>query len=130
MKYVVQIPQDKSQLKFIEEWLEAMYSDHSLELVAVDNGLYILRPAAIAEIFLSDEAGTSGAFKFALTQPVSIKASGESGTVIARVEYSYADPMYEIRFVNKDGKAEEAWWKEEALVVESDIIDQTETGND
>ena len=56
-------------------------------------------------------------FKFELNQPVTIALSGETGTVIGRAEYSEAPiPSYCLRYVSKDGRAVEDWWKETTLV--------------
>lgn len=53
--------------------------------------------------------------KFSLKSPVTISASGESGEVIARAEYVYAEPSYLVRYTAADGRATEAWWTESAL---------------
>ena len=59
---------------------------------------------------------TSSAFDFALDSTVTIKASGESGEVIGRAEYSNANmPSYLVRYKAADGRAVEAWWAEDAL---------------
>lgn len=53
--------------------------------------------------------------KYALGQAVAITASGETGTVVGRSEYSNAEPSYLIRYRSGDGRAVEAWWTESAL---------------
>lgn len=54
-------------------------------------------------------------FKFNLTQRVVIAASGESGDVIGRAEYTHSANSYYIRYRAADGRATEAWWAEDAL---------------
>lgn len=54
-------------------------------------------------------------WKFELKQSVSIAASGESGEVIGRSEYSYAERSYLVRYKAADGRAVESWWTESAL---------------
>ena len=58
-------------------------------------------------------------FKFELTQTVAIAASGETGEVLARAEYSTSENSYYLRYKAADGRATEAWWQESALVVPS-----------
>lgn len=55
------------------------------------------------------------AFKFELKQKVSISASGETGEVIGRAEYSNAEDGYLVRYKAGDGRAVESWWTEQAL---------------
>lgn len=52
---------------------------------------------------------------FNLMQQVTIQASGETGMVIGRAEYSFAEPAYFIRYKAADGRAIEAWWPQSAL---------------
>lgn len=54
-------------------------------------------------------------FKFSIKHIVSITESGETGTVIARAEYQFAEPSYLLRYKSADGKATEQWWTESAL---------------
>ena len=54
-------------------------------------------------------------FKFNLTQPVVITASGEEGVVVARAEYVNSSNSYFVRYAASDGRATEAWWSEDAL---------------
>ena len=54
-------------------------------------------------------------FQFELKQPVSITASGESGEVLARAEYTSSENSYYLRYRAADGRATEAWWSESAL---------------
>jgi hypothetical protein len=54
-------------------------------------------------------------FKFELEQQVTITASGETGEVIGRAEYAYAEKSYFIRYKCGNGCAVEAWWTESAL---------------
>jgi hypothetical protein len=44
-----------------------------------------------------------------------IVCSGESGEAIGRCEYTYSEPTYLLRYVNKDGNAVEQWWPQSAL---------------
>jgi hypothetical protein len=55
--------------------------------------------------------------KFAhdLGAAVTITASGESGTVIARAEYIEDSPSYLIRYKAADGRAVQNWWSGNAL---------------
>lgn len=57
-------------------------------------------------------------FKFNLEQSVIISASGETGQVIGRAEYSRAEAAYYIRYKAADGRAVESWWNESALETE------------
>ena len=47
---------------------------------------------------------------------VKIFASGETGEVIGRSEYTYAENSYLVRYKSGDGRAVENWWTESALV--------------
>lgn len=53
--------------------------------------------------------------KFDLTDRVKITASGETGKVIGRAEYTYCQPHYLVRYRAGDGRATEAWWDRDAL---------------
>jgi len=53
--------------------------------------------------------------QFALNNEVTITASGESGTIIGRAEYSASSPQYLVRYKAADGRAVEAWWNEDAI---------------
>jgi hypothetical protein len=54
--------------------------------------------------------------KFALKQKVTLAASGESGEVIGRAEYTNDEPRYLVRYKAADGRCVENWWPESALV--------------
>lgn len=54
-------------------------------------------------------------FKFNLGDDVTIAASGETGEVIGRAEYSTAEDGYLVRYKAGDGRATESWWSESAL---------------
>ncbi len=54
-------------------------------------------------------------FKFSLGGKVTITASGETGEVIGRAEYSNAEDGYLVRYKAGDGRATESWWSESAL---------------
>lgn len=54
-------------------------------------------------------------FVFELNDKVEIVHSGERGVVVARVEYVYAVPSYNVRYKSADGRAVEGWWSEETL---------------
>lgn len=54
-------------------------------------------------------------FKFELNEQVVIEASGETGYIIGRAEYSESMPAYLIRYKAADGRAVEAWWTGRAL---------------
>jgi hypothetical protein len=58
----------------------------------------------------------SESFKFQLGHEVTIEASGETGVVIGRAEYTTSQPSYLLRYRSADGRAVEAWWSESALV--------------
>ena len=53
--------------------------------------------------------------KFELKQNVTITASGETGQVIGRAEYTTSGPVYQVRYKSADGRTVEAWWPESAL---------------
>jgi hypothetical protein len=53
--------------------------------------------------------------QFELNNEVTITASGESGTIIGRAEYSASSPQYLVRYKAADGRAVEAWWNEDAI---------------
>ena len=48
-------------------------------------------------------------FEFELEQPVRIAASGESGVVVGRAEYTYCENSYLVRYGAADGRAVEQW---------------------
>lgn len=54
-------------------------------------------------------------FQFELNAPVSITASGESGTVQGRAEYANSENAYYLRYKAADGRAMQEWWPESAL---------------
>jgi len=54
-------------------------------------------------------------FKFNLGDQVTITASGETGQIIGRAEYTTSANNYYIRYCSADGRAVEAWWQEDAL---------------
>jgi hypothetical protein len=54
-------------------------------------------------------------FLFELKQVVKITESDETGTVIARAEYTATENNYYLRYRAADGRAVEAWWPESAL---------------
>lgn len=54
-------------------------------------------------------------FKHALDAEVSLTASGESGRVVARAEYTNAADSYLVRYKAGDGRQTEAWWSEDAI---------------
>lgn len=56
-------------------------------------------------------------FTFPLGATVTIEASGESGTVVARADYEHAEDSYLVRYKAGDGRAVEAWWTEGALKI-------------
>ena len=53
--------------------------------------------------------------KYELDETVVIQASGESGEIIGRAEYSCAEPSYLLRYKCADGCAVENWWTETSL---------------
>lgn len=55
------------------------------------------------------------AFSFALGAEVRIQASGETGVIVGRAEYTNARNAYLLRYKASDGRAVEQWWSEEAL---------------
>lgn len=54
-------------------------------------------------------------FMFDLQQPIIISASGETGVVIGRAEFSYSEHNYLIRYKASDGRAAEVWWGNSAI---------------
>jgi hypothetical protein len=54
-------------------------------------------------------------FDFELGDEVKIDASGETGKIIGRSEFTNAEPQYLIRYKCADGRAVESWWSEESL---------------
>lgn len=54
-------------------------------------------------------------FKFDLKEKVEITASGETGLVIGRADYTDSHNQYQIRYKAADGRAVENWWAEAAL---------------
>jgi hypothetical protein len=54
-------------------------------------------------------------FKFKNGDSVRIVASGETGTVEGRAEYTTSENQYWMRYKAGDGRAEEKWWGESAL---------------
>lgn len=54
-------------------------------------------------------------FKFQLKQMVALDTSNETGTVVGRAEYTYAEPSYLVRYKAGDGRQVDQWWTEEAL---------------
>lgn len=55
-------------------------------------------------------------FKFELDNTVTIKVSGEKGTVIGQAHYKASEDSYMIRYAASDGRAVENWWSESALI--------------
>lgn len=56
------------------------------------------------------------AFKFEMNDEVTIKASGEYGLVIGQAHFANADDSFLIRYKAGDGRAQETWWTEDALL--------------
>lgn len=54
-------------------------------------------------------------FNFKLGERVVISESNETGEVIGRAHYVYAEPSYLIRYKAGNGQAVETWWTETAL---------------
>ena len=54
-------------------------------------------------------------FEFELNQEVSLRCSGEQGSVIGRAEYTECEPSYFVRYKAADGGACLAWWSASAL---------------
>jgi hypothetical protein len=54
-------------------------------------------------------------FAFNLAQAVKISASGETGSIIGRAEYTSGENSYLLRYKAADGRAVENWWNESAL---------------
>lgn len=55
-------------------------------------------------------------FAFHMHDPVVIKESGESGTVIGQARHAFADDSFLIRYRSGDGRAVESWWTQTALM--------------
>jgi len=53
--------------------------------------------------------------KYEMNAEVVIACSDEAGAVIGRAEYITSETDYLVRYVAKDGRAVEQWWKESAL---------------
>lgn len=58
---------------------------------------------------------TTPDFKFNLGAEVCIMTSDERGIVIARAEYTTSTNDYLIQYRAADGRAVEAWWREDAI---------------
>lgn len=56
-------------------------------------------------------------YRFTLGQDVVIAASGETGVIVGRAEYTNSSNSYFVRYKASDGRATEAWWTEDALTV-------------
>lgn len=54
-------------------------------------------------------------FKFVIGSTVSIGGGNESGKVIGRAEYDYAENSYLVRYIAGDGRCVESWWTESSL---------------
>ncbi|MGJ0505631.1 MAG: hypothetical protein ACR652_00565 [Methylocystis sp.] len=54
-------------------------------------------------------------FKFNLRQSVALTQSAEAGVVVGRVEYTYSDNNYLIRYRSADGRQVQDWWPEDAI---------------
>ena len=54
-------------------------------------------------------------FKFDMGAKVEIIASGETGTVEGRAEYSNSANTYYVLYKSADGRATQAWWTEDTL---------------
>ncbi len=53
--------------------------------------------------------------KFNLKQQTKIIASGETGEIIGRAEYTSSENTYLLRYKAADGRAVENWWNESAI---------------
>lgn len=53
--------------------------------------------------------------QYELNDTVTISASGESGEIIGRAEYTFSEPSYLLRYKSADGRAVENWWTETSL---------------
>lgn len=62
--------------------------------------------------------------KFSLGQLVTITASGESGIVKARAEYSNSAPSYQVFYKAADGRATTTWWDESDLTEKAHVCNQ------
>ena len=51
-------------------------------------------------------------FRYELEQAMKISASGETGVIVGRAEYTTAEDSYLLRYKAADGRAVEAWWSE------------------
>lgn len=58
-------------------------------------------------------------FEFELNDTVLIKPTHQIGKVIGRAEYTYAEKMYLVTFVNGNGNVHEEWYR-------ADILDKFE----
>lgn len=54
-------------------------------------------------------------FEHALNARVAIAASGETGEVIGRAQYTTTENQYLVRYKAGDGRAVERWWQQSAL---------------
>lgn len=50
-----------------------------------------------------------------LNDVATITCSGEQGIVIARAESVVGEPQYLLRYIRRDGVANESWWTQSAL---------------
>ncbi|MBU9153153.1 hypothetical protein KTD28_00860 [Burkholderia gladioli] len=66
------------------------------------------------------------AFSFNLGERVAIAASGETGEIIGRADYTESADSYFVRYKAADGRAVEAWWSEGAL----DSLTRTSSSTD
>jgi hypothetical protein len=53
--------------------------------------------------------------KYELKEIVKILVSGVNGEIIGRSEYSYAEPLYLLRYKAIDGCVIESWWTESSV---------------
>lgn len=56
-------------------------------------------------------------FNFKLKEKVKFAMSGEAGEVIGRAQFTYANPEYRVRYLSSDGRQQEDWIPEDALVI-------------
>ena len=56
-------------------------------------------------------------FNYELGEEITITASGETGDICGRAEYSAQENQYYIHYKAADGRAVEAWWGESALSI-------------
>lgn len=54
-------------------------------------------------------------FKHELGANVEIAASGETGEIVGRAEYSTGENQYWLRYKAADGRGVESWWGESAI---------------